>query len=145
MFLGQYQHSLDTKGRLTIPSRFREVLAEDGAYIFQGFDQNLLLLTVSSFQRISERVSRMSLTEPNARLLKRLIFSSAERVEADKAGRILIPDFLRKAAGLNGEAVLVGAGDYVEIWEPSRWAVQLTQLQDADANLQRFAVLDLSI
>jgi MraZ protein len=144
MFLGQYSHSLDTKGRLTIPSRFRELLVSDGAYITNGFDNNLMLLTEPFFQQVSERVKRMSMTEPNARLLKRLIFSSAERVEVDKAGRILIPDFLRKAAGLDGEAVIVGAGDYIEVWEPGRWEDQLSMLQDADANIQRFAVLDLS-
>jgi MraZ protein len=144
MFLGQYQHSLDTKGRLTIPSRFRELLISDGAYVTLGFDNNLLLLTEPYFNRMSDRVSRKSLTEPNARLLKRLIFATAERVEVDKAGRILIPEFLRKAASLDGEAVIVGAGDYIEIWEPDRWSSQLAQLQDADANIQRFALLDLS-
>lgn len=86
----------------------------------------------------------MSMTEPNARLLKRLLFSSAERVEVDKAGRILIPEFLRTAAGLEGEAVVVGAGDYVEVWNSTLWDEQLSQLQDAEANIQRFAVLDLS-
>jgi MraZ protein len=144
MFLGQYQHSMDAKGRLTIPSRFRELLVSDGAYVTLGFDQNLLVLTEPFFLQVSERVRRMSLTEPHARLLKRLIFSSAERVEVDKAGRILIPEFLRKAAGLDGEAVVVGAGDYIEVWEPKRWEGQLDLLQDAEANTQRFAVLDLS-
>jgi MraZ protein len=144
MFLGQYQHSLDPKGRLTIPSRFRELLVSDGAYITQGFDRNLMVLTESFFLQVSERVRRKSLTEPNARLLNRLIFSSAERVEVDRAGRILIPDFLRKLADLDGEAVIVGAGDYIEIWQPRKWEEQLTMLQDADANTQRFAVLDLS-
>jgi MraZ protein len=144
MFLGQYQHSLDLKGRLTIPSRFRELLVTDGAYITQGFDNNLMLLTETFFSQVSDRVRRMSLTEPNARLLKRLIFSSAERVEVDKAGRILIPDFLRKAAGLDGEAVVVGAGDYIEVWNPAKWEEQLVMLQDTDANTQRFAILDLS-
>jgi MraZ protein len=143
MFLGQYSHSIDSKGRLTIPSRFRDVLAADGAYVTQGFDHNLLLLTASTFERISERVGHMSMTEPNARLLKRLIFSSAERLEVDKAGRILIPDFLRNAVNIKDEAVVVGAGEYIEIWEPGKWAQQLTMLQDSDANTQRFALLDL--
>src|SRR5512145_1330440 len=107
MFLGQYQHSLDNKGRLTIPVRYRELLAE-GAYITQGFDRNLMVLTTSAFQGIAQRVNRMSVTDPEARSLRRLIYSHGEQVEVDKAGRILIPQFLREAAGLDGEAILVG-------------------------------------
>jgi MraZ protein len=143
MFLGKYQHSFDNKGRLTIPSRFREELIAEGAYVTQGFDLNLMVLTASRFNRISERVGQMSVTEPNARILKRLIFSSAERVEVDKAGRILIPEFLRQYAGLQNQAIVVGAGDYFEIWSPESWSEQLTALQDTDTNKQRFAVLDL--
>jgi MraZ protein len=93
---------------------------------------------------IYERVNQKSMTEPIARMLKRLIFSSAERVEVDKVGRILVPEFLRESASLNGEAVVVGVGEYVEIWEPSRWKEQVSQLQDDEANFQRFAMLDLS-
>ncbi|RPI34463.1 MAG: division/cell wall cluster transcriptional repressor MraZ [Chloroflexota bacterium] len=145
MFLGQYQHTLDNKGRLTIPSRFRELLLADGAFVTQGFDHNLMVLTQPAFERLYERVNQMSLTEPNARLLKRLIFSAAERVDADKAGRILIPEFLRRAAALDSEAIIVGAGDYFEIWSPELWQEQLEKLQDTDANGQRFALLDLSI
>ncbi|RPI87108.1 MAG: division/cell wall cluster transcriptional repressor MraZ [Chloroflexi bacterium] len=143
MFLGQYQHSFDNKGRLTIPSRFRELLAADGAYVTQGFDRNLMVLTVSRFERISGKVEQMSMTEPNARMLKRMIFSSANMVEVDKAGRILIPEFLRQYAGLQTLAVVVGAGDYFEIWAPETWTELLSKLQDADTNGQRFALLEL--
>ncbi len=144
MFLGQYQHSLDSKGRLTIPSRFREAMIADGAYVTQGFDCNLMVLTVPAFEHISQRVNQLSMTEPTARLLKRLIFSTAELVEVDKAGRILIPEFLRFATRLESEAIIVGTGDYFEIWSPGLWAEQTAKLQDADANAQRFALLDLS-
>jgi MraZ protein len=144
MFLGQYHHSMDNKGRLTIPSRFRDYLLSDGAYITRGFDHNLMLLSEPMFNKIYERVNRMSMTEPTARILKRLIFSSAERVEFDKVGRILIPDFLRESVGLNSEAVVVGVGAYVEIWDPHQWKEQVSQLQDDEANSQRFAMLDLS-
>ncbi len=143
MFLGQYVHALDNKGRMTIPARFRELLLADGAYVTQGFDRNLMVLTVPNFERILQRVSEMSLTEPNARLLKRLLFSSAGLVEVDKAGRILIPEFLRQSAGLKEEAIVVGAGEYFEIWSPELWQEQAAKLQDADANSQRFALLNL--
>lgn len=144
MFLGKYQHALDTKGRLTIPARFRELLVADGAYVTQGFDRNLMVYTVPAFQRIYERVNKMNMTDANARLLKRLIFSSAERVEVDRAGRILIPEHLRQAAELIDEVIIVGAGEYFEIWTQKAWVEQVTQINDSEANTQRFALLDLS-
>jgi len=144
MFLGQYQHNIDSKGRLTIPARFRELLVAEGAYVTQGFDKNLMVLTVPSFNQIYQRVNRMSMTDPMARLLKRLIFSGADRVDVDKVGRILIQQFLREAAALDTEAVIVGVGDYFEIWSPTIWEEQLTQLKDVEANAQRFMTLELS-
>jgi MraZ protein len=144
MFLGQYQHTIDTKGRLTIPARFRDILAEDGAIVTQGFDRNLMALSTSSFQSIYDRVNRMNMTDPSARLLKRLILSNANKVEVDKVGRILIPQYLRDVAVLDGDVVLVGLGNYIEIWSSQLWAEQLDQIRDTDANAQRFIALDLS-
>jgi len=143
MFMGQYTHNLDNKGRLTIPVRYRSMLTE-GAYITQGFDRNLMVWTKSSFEKISQRVSQQSVTDPESRLLRRYIYASSERVEMDRAGRILIPEFLRQAAMLDGEVVIVGVGDYFEIWSPSLWAEQAELLQDTAANAQRFAAFDLS-
>jgi MraZ protein len=143
MFLGQYQHNVDSKGRLTIPVRYREMLV-DGAYITQGFERNLMVMTVSAFETITQRVKQMSITDPRARLLRRLFYSSGERVDVDKAGRILIPQFLRNTAGLNGEAVVAGVGDYFEIWSPAAWADQATILEDADSNAERFIAFDIT-
>jgi MraZ protein len=145
MFLGQYQHSIDNKGRLTIPSRFREILADEGAYILQGFDRNLFVLPEPAFEIISNRVNSLSMTDGTARALRRLIFSTAERVEADRSGRILIPDFLRQSANLVTDAYIIGAGSYFEIWSPELWGQQVAQIQDDESNGQRFALLDLSI
>jgi MraZ protein len=144
MFLGRYEHAIDEKGRLTIPVRYRDLLA-NGSFLCQGFDRNLMVLTASSFEQISERVNEISLTDPVARQLKRLIFSSAERLEFDRAGRMLLPQFLREAAQLQDNAVIVGVGDYFEIWSPKLWTLQNENLQDADANMQRFAALNLSL
>jgi MraZ protein len=143
MFLGQYRHNLDNKGRLTIPARFRELLS-DGAYITQGFDKNLMVLTAPTFEFISQRVNQMSITDPTARELKRLLFSTADKVEPDSNGRILIPQFLREVAGVDGEAVVVGVGQYFEIWSPEPWEAQIARLNDTEANAQRFAALDIS-
>jgi MraZ protein len=143
MFMGQYLHSLDSKGRLTIPARYRTLLLE-GAYITQGFDRNLMVWTKASFERISQRVSQGSITDPASRLLRRFIYSSGEWLDVDRAGRILIPEFLRQVAQFDGEVIVVGVGDYFEIWSPPLWAEQQTNLQDAEANTQRFIAFDLS-
>jgi MraZ protein len=144
MFLGQYHHNLDEKGRLTIPAKFREALV-DGAYLTQGFDRNLRLLTESDFNLLAEKINRMSMTDPGIRQLRRLIFSHASEVQLDRLGRTLVPQFLREFAGLDTEAIIVGVGEAIEIWSPENWAMQEDDLQDADANVARFAELDLSL
>jgi MraZ protein len=143
MFLGQYAHVIDDKGRLTIPSKYREALA-GGAFICQGFERNLMVLTPDFFKQLSRSVSQMSLTDPTSRQLKRLMYSTADFVELDGAGRILIPAFLRENAGLVSETVITGVGDYFEIWSPEAWTPQADILKDTEANTQRFAALDIS-
>jgi MraZ protein len=142
MFLGRYEHTIDDKGRLTIPARYRELLA-NGAYVTQGFDHNLIVHPVTSFEEMSTKVNQLAFTDPVARQLKRYIFSTAERCDIDKAGRILLPQFLRDSARLDGTVMLVGAGAYFEIWSPSNWSQQNETLQDTDATAQRFAALNL--
>jgi MraZ protein len=143
MFLGQYRHTLDDKGRLTVPARFRELL-EAGGYALQGFDRNLMVLTAPAFEAMIRQLNQMNLVDPHARELKRLLFSTADRIEPDKSGRILLPQFLRDLAGLDGDVMLVGVGDYFEIWAPPAWEAQFARLQDAEANVERFAGLQLS-
>jgi len=143
MFLSHHQHSIDEKGRMTIPASYRKQL-KDGAYITQGFDQNLIVLPRTSFERISTRINQMSLTDPAARQLRRLIFSHAEKIEFDRAGRILIPLFLRESALLANAAEVVGAGNYFEIWSPELWTKQDAEYQNPEFNNQRYAALDLT-
>ena len=113
MFLGQFRHTLDEKGRLMVPARYRAVLLSDGAYITLGLDHNLMLLTSPQFSLISQRLNAMNLTDPNARAIRRLIFSTAEQVELDKAGRILISPYLRELASIGTETVVVGTGNSI--------------------------------
>ncbi|HEX7434413.1 MAG TPA: division/cell wall cluster transcriptional repressor MraZ [Anaerolineaceae bacterium] len=143
MFLGQYEHTIDEKGRLTIPARYRELLSE-GAYVTRGFDKNLYVLTTASFQHVFDQVNTTSLTNPGSRSLRHLLFANAERVEVDKAGRILIPQFLRQTAGLGSSAFVVGAGSFFEIWSSETWDEQNRLLDDAEANTQLYAAFDLS-
>ena len=143
MFLGQFQHNLDEKGRLMIPARYRELLAA-GAFITQGFDKCLMVMTDVHFQEVYERINAMNLADPDARLLRRLILSNAYSVEIDRIGRILVPQNLRQVIGLDGEAIVAGQGEYFEVWAPADWNKQMDQLQEIETNNQRFATLDLS-
>jgi MraZ protein len=144
MFLGQFQHNLDDKGRLMIPARFRELL-EGGAYITQGFDKCLMVMTEAYFKQVYERIETMNLADPTARLLRRLILSNAYPIEVDKVGRILMPQNLRAFLGIeNGELIVAGQGEYFEVWTPALWNEQMTELQNTEANNARFSTLDLS-
>jgi MraZ protein len=144
MFLGQFQHNLDDKGRLMIPARYRELLAA-GAYITQGFDRCLMVMTDVHFNQVYERINSMNPADNTTRMLRRLILSNAYAVDVDKVGRILVPQNLRDFIGVgSGELVLAGQGDYFEVWTPEEWQLQMDKLQDVEANEQRFATLDLS-
>jgi len=144
MFLGQFQHNLDDKGRLMIPARYRDLLAA-GAYITQGFDKCLMVMTDTYFQQVYERINAMNLADASARMLRRLILANAYSVEVDKVGRILVPQNLRAFLGIeNGELTVAGQGDYFEVWTPAEWKTQMDNLQDVEANEQRFSTLDLS-
>lgn len=144
MFLGRYEHTIDEKGRMTIPSRYRETLV-GGAYITLGFDKNLMVLTAASFNAISEKISDTSVTDEDARSLKRWIFSNAEFVEVDKAGRILIPQWLRATVELDSTAVVVGAGDYFEIWTPEIWRKEEAKTQDVESTSKRFSTFNVPL
>lgn len=143
MFLGQYQHSIDDKGRLMIPARFREAL-EGGAYLTQGFDKCLMVMTNAYFQQVYERVNAMNLMDPVARILRRMLLANAYPVEMDKVGRILVPANLRQFAALEGNAVVTGQGGYFEVWSPAEWEKQTSEINNTEANNQRFATLNLS-
>ena len=144
MFLGQFQHNLDDKGRLMIPARYRDLLAA-GAFITQGFDKCLMVMTDAYFKEVYERINNMNMADASARMLRRLILSNAYPVEVDKVGRILLPQNLRDFLGIaSGELAVAGQGDYFEVWTPAEWKTQMDKLQDVEANEQRFSTLDLS-
>jgi len=103
-----------------------------------------MVMTEVYFQQVYDRINAMNLADGTARLLRRLILSSAYSVEVDKVGRILIPQNLRQVIMLENEAIVAGQGEYFEVWTPAAWNDQLAQLQDIETNNQRFAALDLS-
>lgn len=143
MFMGHYEHTIDEKGRITIPSKFRDELGYS-VVVTMGFDGNLLAFPHDLFELLANRVRGMSLTSSSGRLLRRLLFSASEELEFDKAGRILLPAHLRGTANLKDTAVLVGSGEYFELWSPENWLPQEEMLSDVEANEQRLETLDLS-
>lgn len=144
MFMGQYEHTIDPKGRLMIPAKFRELLG-DGAVVTKGFEQNLMVLPPSAFDATTKRIEELSVTVRAARLLQRQIFGFAQQVSLDKLGRILIPAFLRESAGLNEAVIVVGMSNFFEIWSPEQWQEQLRDLENPEADEQRYAAFNLPI
>lgn len=144
MFLGRFYHTMDEKGRLTVPARFRDLLQPDGAYIMQGFDKNLMVFPSAAFEALSRRVRQLDMADSATRLLRRMLYSTGEYVTLDKTGRILIPQFLRQSNGMQSDVVVIGSGDYFEIWSPEEWEVQDQRLLDTQANEDRFKGLDLN-
>jgi MraZ protein len=122
MFLGEYRHSVDDKGRLTVPARFRHLLEDGGGYINQGIEPNLIVWPRATFEHMAGKVDNLPYTDQDGREFGRLFFSSAAQFELDSSGRILLPQFLRDQYGLSGELVLVGLGKFFEIWLPDQWA-----------------------
>ncbi|HEY42757.1 MAG TPA: division/cell wall cluster transcriptional repressor MraZ [Anaerolineae bacterium] len=143
MFLGQFAYHIDSKGRLTIPVRFRAALSS-GAFITQGYERNLIVYTTESFHVLAQRATKLSTTNPEARAVRRLIFGRATEISLDGSGRILIPPFLREYALLDGETIVVGAGEYFEIWTADAWDKELGSVADPDTNTRRFVDFDLS-
>jgi MraZ protein len=143
VFLGQFAHNVDAKGRLTVPVRFRASLAA-GAFVTQGFERNLMVYTTDSFERLAKRANMLSSTDPEARAVRRMIFGGATEVSLDSVGRILIPPFLREFAELKEEVTVVGVGEYFEIWSTQAWLKELASVTDAESNSRRFAAFDLS-
>ena len=144
MFFGRFDHSIDTKGRMTVPVQFRELIAQ-GAFMTLGFDHNLMVMTSESFTRLTERINAMSITNPTARELRRQIFSNATPLELDKAGRILIPQFLRDSVDMDTNATIIGAGLYFEIWADQSLSSHQEMVKGEELDQQRFASLEISL
>lgn len=134
MFLGEYEHNLDDKGRLAIPSRFREELGE-GVVITRGFDSCLMGFPRVAWEQLAQRVSALSLGQGEARTLRRLIFSGAADAALDRQGRILIPQNLREYAGLGDQVIVAGLNTHFEIWSTERWNDVLSALDSSASSI----------
>jgi MraZ protein len=126
---------------LVLPDQFREAYAA-GLYITPGFDRNIMILTLQAFEIIYNKITALNLADPVARLLLRMILGSAHKVDAASDGKIPIPDALKKIANLEREVVLVGQGDFVEVWAPEIWNAQVERILKVEANY--FSTLNLT-
>ncbi|KAA1042705.1 division/cell wall cluster transcriptional repressor MraZ [Macrococcus equipercicus] len=120
MFMGEYQHQLDAKGRIIVPSKFRDELSEHFV-ITRGLDNCLFGYTIAEWQKIEEKLKTLPITKKDARKFMRLFFSGAVEVDLDKQGRINIPSHLREYAGLTKECVVIGVSSRIEIWDKAVW------------------------
>jgi len=120
MFLGRFEHSLDTKGRVAVPARFRDKLSGE-LIVTRGNDRCLYLFTADSWEPLAEKLNALPTGDADARNLRRAVFSAAEPVELDKQGRMMLPDHLRQYAGLQSNVAIIGVGNYIEIWDVQAW------------------------
>ncbi len=120
MFIGEFQHSIDSKGRIAIPAKFRTKIA-GGAIITRGLDQCLFVFTNRDWETLAQKLISLPLAQANSRAFVRLMLSGATDVGLDSQGRILIPDYLRKYAALDKTAKIIGVYNRVEIWDEKTW------------------------
>jgi len=120
MFIGEFNHSIDPKGRVAIPFRLRKALGK-GAVITRGLDNCLTIYTEGEWERIAKKLNELPMTNPKVRAFSRFMFSGAVEVGFDRQGRILIPEYLRQYAKLKSQAVVAGLYNKIEVWEPVAW------------------------
>ncbi|HQO27859.1 MAG TPA: division/cell wall cluster transcriptional repressor MraZ [Candidatus Pacearchaeota archaeon] len=120
MFIGEYKYIIDSKKRLAIPAKFRAGLGGK-AVVTKGLDNSLFLYSKKEWQVLAEKLSSLPLSQSDARGFTRLMLAGAMEVSIDKAGRILIPDYLKEYAGLNKETVVIGLFNRIEIWSQEHW------------------------
>jgi MraZ protein len=144
MLFGKCVLPLNEKRQFNLPPNYRGAFGSS-IYITQGFDRNLFLLSQQTFNTIYTHINATSISDPLARLLNRLFMGNATEVAIDGSGRIELPSNLCEYAGLDQEIVIVGQGEYLEIWSRALWQKQIENMNDFEANAQRFEKFDISL
>lgn len=120
MFIGEYRHSVDDKGRLALPAKFRSLLAK-GAVITRGLDHCLFVYAAAEWKKLAEKLAALPFSQANSRAFSRLMLAGAMDVELDKQGRAVVPQYLREYASLSKDVVVAGLYDRLEIWDAHAW------------------------
>jgi MraZ protein len=128
LFLGEYEHGLDDRGRITLPRKIRQELGLSEVVLSRGFDQCVFGFDKESWTKEAEKHLESNLTDQKSREVRRYLFSAAENVEIDRLGRILLPALLKDYAQIDKEVVVIGAGDHFEIWNKTVWQQQTSLL-----------------
>jgi MraZ protein len=142
VFTGEYHHAVDDKGRVAVPVRFRAELA-GGALVSKWIDGCLALHPRAAWDALATRVATLPVTSEGARTFQRFIFGTAFEVDLDRQGRLVVPAVLRSFAGLEGEAVVVGSRDHLELWSPTRWAAYSSRMDEPDELAQHLQGLGI--
>ncbi|MEA3339215.1 MAG: division/cell wall cluster transcriptional repressor MraZ [Chloroflexota bacterium] len=142
MFLGEFVHTIDEKGRLTVPAKFRDDLAT-GLVVTRGIDRCLAIYPLEEWEQLAEKVSTLPMTDRSARAFRRLVFAGASDAIPDKQGRVLIPPNLREYAGLDGEVIVTGLYAYIEVWNPDAWGEEREHVEGNDGNIEEWAALGI--
>jgi MraZ protein len=120
MFIGEYKHSIDDKGRLAVPSKFRQEL-KGGAIVTRGLDRCLFLFSSKEWEELAKKLIALPIAQANSRAFIRLMLAGAMEVRLDNQGRILIPDYLREYSNIQRQAIIAGLYNRVEIWDEENW------------------------
>jgi len=120
MFIGEYSHTVDEKGRLAIPKKFQAKL-KAGAVVTRGLDQCLFLYTKKDWQQLADRIAKLPISQANTRAFSRLMLAGAMDVELDKQGRVVLPDYLRQYASIAKKVVVAGLMNRLEVWDVKEW------------------------
>lgn len=120
MFIGEYSHNLDDKGRMAVPAKFRRDLSK-GAVVTRGLDNCLFLYTKTEWEKLAEKLANLPISQSNTRAFSRLMLAGAMDVEMDKQGRVILPEYLRSFAGIKKNLVIAGLYNRLEIWDQELW------------------------
>jgi MraZ protein len=142
VFTGEYRHTVDDKGRIAVPVKFRAQL-DPGSMVSGWLDDCLAIHTKDGWEALAAKVAALPITDMESRRFQRFVFSTATEAQMDKQGRVLLPAYLRQSVGLTGEAVLVGSRDHAEIWAPDRWDAYRRTLDDPQELARAFAGLGI--
>lgn len=141
MFIGEYSHNLDDKGRMAIPVKFRRDLSK-GAVVTRGLDNCLFLYTKTEWEKLAEKLASLPISQADSRAFARLMLAGAMDVEVDKQGRIILPEYLRQFAHLSKEVVVAGLYNRLELWDSQTWAQYKGQTEAASGSIaERMAEL----
>ncbi len=143
LFMGEYNHTLDTKGRVIVPAKFRELLGETFV-VTKGLDGCLYVYPNSEWESYVEKLNALPMAKKESRTFKRFFMSGAAEVECDKQGRILLPNSLREFAGLEKDIVFIGVGNRAEIWSTAAWE-DTSDFNDVDSIAESLDELGISI